>query len=1101
MGNEQRFMDFIDLPLSWEDQFADRASEGEHVDNIPDALVKCLVTLGRVDIEYIGKITGEDYSSVISALRGSIFQNPDTWETCYYKGWETSEEYLSGNLSSKLKAAVKANKIYRGRFNDNIIAIRKVLPPSVAYQDIYITLGSPWLPADVIDDFILEVFGDPIPHYFSNRHRKAIMENWKTRHDELTGVWEIPAKGRYTHSVSVANTYGTRRLEALYILEDTLNMKTIKVTDEVSCVTNESGVKRVVNRKETVAAIERQKTLTKAFQDWIWADEKRKARLERIFEERFSSVRRRVYDGSFLTFPTMSSDIELYPYQKNAVARMIFSPNTLLAHDVGAGKTFEMIAAGQELRRMGLSKKNMYVVPNNITGQWESIFRKMYPEARVLVVDAKSFEPKKREALLEDIRDNDYDGIIIAYSCFDMIPLSKAYHIECLKEKIDDIAERISADPNAATVLKTRKKKLEKELIKLRDEKDGSRCGIFFEDLGITRLFVDEAHNYKNVPVETRTGHVLGINKAGSKKCKEMMEKVRFIQRKNDGRGVVFATGTPITNSITDAFVMQLYLQSGELALLDLQNFDSWIGMFAESVTEFEIDVDTSSYRLATRFAKFHNLPELTTLLSSIADFHTVDPSSGIPLHDGYEDTLLDKTEEFEAYLKLISERADNVRQGKVKRTEDNMLKITTDGRKAALDMRLVDPKSMFCTSNKVARCAANVLRIYRKTSESKSTQLVFCDSSTPKEGFNIYDELRTWLVLYGIPADEIAFIHDADCERKRAALFTKVRKGSVRVLIGSTSKLGLGVNIQDKLIALHHLDVPWRPADMTQREGRILRQGNTNSKVQIFRYITEGSFDAYSWQLLETKQRFISGLLSGSITDRSNSDIEDTVLNYAEVKALAVGNSLVKERVEAANELTRYTALQNKLTESRIAMERELMELPSKIDYQQKLVFDCEEDAAYSKWWTKMHPVPFTASEKKAEAEGRRIIRDKIDSALRDNTLYEAERKILIYRGFDVVLPSNMTLDKPYILLVREGRYSVELGEKEVGNLIRIDNFIDKLDEYLGQLRSAHSALVKRMSDIEVELSKNENYKDQIDYFRSRVEQIDKELGVTGDE
>lgn len=1101
MGNEQRFMDFIDLPLSWEDQFADRASEGEHVDNIPDALVKCLVTLGRVDIEYIGKITGEDYSSVISALRGSIFQNPDTWENCYYKGWETSEEYLSGNLRSKLKAAVKANKIYRGRFNDNIIAIRKVLPASVAYQDIYVTIGSPWLPADIIDDFIFEMFGDPIPPYYSSRFRKTLMENWKTRHDELTGVWEIPEKGRYHHSVGVSNTFGTRRLEALHILEDTLNMKTIKVTDEISCQTTESGVKRVINRKETVAALERQKTLKKAFQDWIWADEKRKARLERIFEERFSSVRRRVYDGSFLTFPTMSSDIELYPYQKNAVARMIFSPNTLLAHDVGAGKTFEMIAAGQELRRMGLSKKNVYVVPNNITGQWESIFRKMYPEARVLVVDAKSFEPKKREALLEDIRDNDYDGIIIAYSCFDMIPLSKAYHIECLKAKIDDIAERISADPNAATALKLRKKKLERELIKLRDSKGGRSCGIYFENLGITRLFVDEAHNYKNVPVETRTGHVLGISRGGSIKCKEMMEKVRFIQRVNNGRGVVFATGTPITNSITDAFVMQLYLQSGELALLDLQNFDSWIGMFAESVTEFEIDVDTSSYRLATRFAKFHNLPELTTLLSSIADFHTVDPSSGIPLHDGYEDTLLDKTEEFEAYLKLISERADNVRQGKVKRTEDNMLKITTDGRKAALDMRLVDPKSMFCTSNKVARCAANVLRIYRKTSESKSTQLVFCDSSTPKEGFNIYDELRTWLVLYGIPADEIAFIHDADCERKRAALFTKVRKGSVRVLIGSTSKLGLGVNIQDKLIALHHLDVPWRPADMTQREGRILRQGNTNSKVQIFRYITEGSFDAYSWQLLETKQRFISGLLSGSITDRSNSDIEDTVLNYAEVKALAVGNSLVKERVEAANELTRYTALQNKLTESRIAMERELMELPSKIDYQQKLVFDCEEDAAYSKWWTKMHPVPFTASEKKAEAEGRRIIRDKIDSALRDNTLYEAERKILIYRGFDVVLPSNMTLDKPYILLVREGRYSVELGEKEVGNLIRIDNFIDKLDEYLGQLRSAHSALVKRMSDIEVELSKNENYKDQIDYFRSRVEQIDKELGVTGDE
>lgn len=431
--------------------------------------------------------------------------------------------------------------------------------------------------------------------------------------------------------------------------------------------------------------------------------------------------------------------------------------------------------------------------------------------------------------------------------------------------------------------------------------------GVYFDDLGITRLFVDEAHNFKNVPIETKTDKVLGISASGSKKCQDMMDKVRMVQKKNDGAGIVFATGTPITNSITDAFIMQQYLQSGELALLDLQSFDAWIGMFAERKTEFEIDVDMSSYRLATRFSKFHNLPELTSLLSSIADFHQVDTSTNIPQIDGYTDASVSKTNEFADYLKGISQRAEDVRKGYVSRKDDNMLKITTDGRKVALDLRLVDPSAMFTYQSKVARCVENVADIYFRTMAKKSAQIIFCDTSTPKTGFNIYDEVKDMLQSKGIPTEKIAFIHDAQTETQRSTVFAKVRNGDIRILLGSTFKLGLGVNIQDKLIALHHIDVPWRPADMTQREGRILRRGNANSKVRIFRYITEGSFDAYSWQLLETKQRFITGLLSGSLTERSGKDIEDTVLDYAEVKALAVGNPLVKERVETANELSRY--------------------------------------------------------------------------------------------------------------------------------------------------------------------------------------------------
>lgn len=941
----------MDLPLDWDNVFnSDVRTEGVHTDSIPDGLILSLTTLGRVDIQYISSVTGADYKTVICTLKGSIYQNPDTWNECFYEGWETAEEYLSGNLMRKWKAARKANEEYNGYFSDNIKAIEKVLPPTVATEDIYITLGSPWVPTDVIDDFIKYLFGDPLRNWrYSNyKQSEEIEKRIKTTHDEITGTWEIPDKSMYNHSTAVCKTYGTDRMEALYILEKTLNMKTVAVTDVISCPANSSGKKRVVNKEETIAAIEKQQKLIKKFQQWVWTDEKRKERLEMIFENNFSCVRRRIFDGSFLTFPTMAPGIELYPYQKDAVARIIFSPNTLLAHDVGAGKTYEMIAAGQELRRMGLSNKNMYVVPNNIVGQWKNIFLTMYPNAKLLCVDPASFAPNKREKVLERIKNEDHDGIIIAYSCFERIPVSKDYYIEELKAKKELIAKAVECQGKGTSKLKKKKEAVEKALAELTLSIEDMYDTVCFDELGITRLFVDEAHNFKNVTIETKIKSALGINSTGSKKCRDMMDKVHIVQKQNDGKGVVFATGTPITNSITDAFIMQSYLQGGELAMLDLQSFDSWVGMFAERVTEFEIDVDTSSYRLATRFARFHNLPELTSLLSSIADFHQADSTAGMPVNDGYTDALISKTSEFSAYLDDISQRADDVRRGLVKRSEDNMLKITTDGRKAALDLRLVEPAAGFTYQSKVAKCIENVTDIYFKTGQNKSTQLIFCDTSTPKDGFNIYTELKNGFISYGIPESQIAFIHDAETETKRSKLFLKVRNGDVRILIGSTFKLGIGVNIQDKLIALHHLDVPWRPADMTQREGRILRQGNTNPKVYIYRYITEGSFDAYSWQLLETKQRFISGLLSGSLTDRSGSDIESTVLDYAEVKALAVGNPLVKQRVEAANELTRYMTLQKKLVENRIRMEKKLLTLPGKIQNQQDNITKCQQDLDY---------------------------------------------------------------------------------------------------------------------------------------------------------
>lgn len=1091
----------MDLPLDWENVFnQDVRTKGVHADSISDGLMYSLSNLGRVDIEYISSITGEDYKTIICALKGSIYQNPETWGECFYKGWETSEEYLSGNMIRKWKAAKEADKEYNGYFSENIKAIEKVIPPTVATNDIYITLGSPWVPADIIDDFILHLFGDPFKHDRSRYNQAVIdrmMESWKTIHDEITGTWEIPCKSRYNDSVSVSNTYGTDKLEALYILEKTLNMQTIAVKDKICCATNASGVKRVINKAETAAAIEKQQKLIKEFQKWVWEDDARKERLERIIENKFSCIRRRIFDGSFLRFPDMSAQINLYPYQKDAVARIIFTPNTLLAHDVGAGKTYVMIAAAMEMRRMGLSEKNMFVVPNNIVGQWKNIFHEMYPSADILCVDPKSFAPSKRESILERIRDNDFDGIIIAYSCFEQIPLSKGYYQNLLIDEQKHIAEIAGKKNKATSRLKKKQEAVSKALSELSVAMDDLYNGVYFDELGITRLFVDEAHNFKNVPLETKTNNVLGINSTGSKRCQDMMDKVHMIQKKNDGKGVVLATGTPITNSITDAYIMQRYLQSGELGMLDLQSFDSWIGMFAERVTEFEVDVDTSTYRLATRFAKFHNLPELTSLLSSVADFHQVDESAGIPAFDGYNDALVSKTPAFAAYLADISTRADNVRKGRISRKDDNMLKITTDGRKAALDLRLVDPNAVFTYQSKVARCVENVADIYFRTTSRKSAQIIFCDTSTPKTGFNIYDEVKVMLQNKGVPSDKIAFIHDAETEAQRNTLFAQVRNGDIRILIGSTYKLGLGVNIQERLIALHHIDVPWRPADMTQREGRILRQGNTNSKVYIYRYITEGSFDAYSWQLLETKQRFISELLSGSLTERSGTDIADTVLDYAEVKALAVGDPLVKQRVEAANELTRYMALQSKLVESRIRLEKELLEMPGQIHNQIDLIECCKQDLAFYTEWRKINPPVEDSKLKKEEAEKRKTLREFIGTAIREHVLETKEKTLISYRGFAIVLPANMTLEKPYVWLKKSGKYYVELGDTDIGNLIRIDNYLDSLGDHLGKLMLNLEKLREKEKDIRVELSKDESYTDQIETYKNKVKKLDKKLGV----
>lgn len=1096
-SGERNTKDSLDLEMDWDAVFGNDEEKinDTNTDSLADALILSLTTLGRVDMDYIVSITGVDYQTAINTLKGSIYQNPETWEESISDGWETADEYLSGNLMHKWKIAKEANEMYNGYFSDNLAAIEKVLPPTVVSKDIYITLGSPWVPADIIDEFVAHLFGNAF--FAAHCYRSS----QRTVHDELTGTWLIPYKSSYQYNVLSRQTYGTDKMDALTILEHTLNMKTVVVTKEIDCPTNKSGVKRVIDQVETVAAIEKQQKLIRTFKQWVWKDTRRKLRLTDIFEKKYSFTRRRVFDGSFLEFPNMSDAISLYPYQKDAIARIIFSPNTLLAHDVGAGKTYVMIAAGQELRRMGLSKKNMYVVPNNIVGQWSDIFQTMYPDANLLIVEPKTFKPNNRDAVLKRMRDEDFDGIIIAYSCFEQIPLSKNYHIESLREEKDKLSRQIfEIEGNRQRVPAKLRRLLEKtseELSKLSVSEDDEYNSVYFDELGVTRMFVDEAHNFKNVPIDTKTNMVLGINQTGSKRCKAMLDKVHMIQRKNNGKGVVFATGTPITNSVTDVYVMQQYLQSGELAMLNLQCFDSWIGMFAERVTEFEIDVDTSSYRLATRFAKFHNLPELTAILSSVADFHQMDASAGIPEMDGYADVLVPKSTAFSHYLHDISERAEAVRGGTVSRKEDNMLLITTDGRKAALDMRLVEPDTPATRLSKVYECARIVADIYFSTAKEKCAQLIFCDTSTPKEGFNIYDELREQLISYGVCAEDIAYIHDATTENKRQQLFRKVRTGEVRVLIGSTFKLGLGVNVQDRLIALHHIDVPWRPADMTQREGRILRQGNMNKKVRIYRYITEGSFDAYSWQLLETKQRFITDLLSGSLTQRSASDIEDTVLDYAEVKALAVGNPMVRERVEAANELSRYSTLQKKLVDSKLRLEKELLELPGLIAHQKDILQNCKLDMAFVSSWNNEHKPAEDSKGKREESDRRKEIRELIWAALAEHVLETKDMKIMNYRGFDIFVPAYMTKEKRSLRLVRKGKYSIEVGDSEQGALVRIDNFLDHFPAHYDKQKSTLEKFEERKKSIENELAKNESYDDMIAQYKEKLEKLDKALGV----
>lgn len=917
-------------------------------------------------------------------------------------------------------------------------------PHAIPYTDIEVSLGAPWINVGIINDFISHIMYDNV--------RSSSLCSY----EPITGNWYIERKRSYNDLTSLTVKYGTSRYNALYIIEASLNLREIKLCDS----------KGKYDERDTVAALEKQKCIEQEFKDWIWLDEDRRWEVEEAYNKLFASYQKRTYDGSRLKFKGMSPAYELYPYQKDAVQRILNQKNTLLAFDVGAGKTYIMIAAAMKLRQDGLSRRNLFVVPNHIVGQWEKIFTELFPTARVLAIEPKSFKPAMRQKVLRQIKEGDYDGVIMAYSCFEMIPLSESAVLDNMNQQLARIEEALQElrtgynNWKRETLQKEKRRiaQITMDFLKTMDDPAGS--DVSFSDLEITTLFLDEAHNYKNLPIKTHLKNLNGINTKGSLKCMDLLHKVRCVQNGPNGRGAVFATGTPLCNSISDAYAMQVYLQIEQLEASHLDQFDNWVKTFAKPEQRMEIDVDTSKYRMVRKFVQFHNLPELSRMFSQIAVFYAVDASADLPKLEGYTDTVIPRYPALSAYMKTLCQRTEEIRSGRVNPSFDNMLKVSTDGRKAALDLSLVGKSQPYDESAKVFRCVQNVMGVYRRY--LGCTQLIFCDYSTPKgDSFSVYRELKCRLTDAGIPEKEIAFIHSYHTESRKVELYRKFNEGEVRVLIGSTFKLGIGANVQVKLKAIHHLDVPWRPADMVQREGRILRRGNENQSVMIFRYIAEGSFDAYSWQILETKQRFISQFLAGSSYQRTVSDLEDNVLSYAEVKALALSEPLMKQLAELENEVK---SLQIVVAKEQETSERMQTELSETLVLRRRL-FSQKCNARM----TKQKLEKYTLEEKKADAQR---VAGMLPTKNTAQTL-PLPLSIPSFGCFSIGFPAEQNQTKPFICLYDEDeQYQLELGVSPKGTAQRLINFAGSFDRIIQQIETQETDALRRQRRLEKALS-----------------------------
>ena len=1040
-----------------------RAETVTSVDTASEALAVSIGERAGVDLSYMAQLSGKTEAELTEELAGVIFKNPIS------EKWEPSDEYLSGNVREKLQIAKQFAEDHP-EYQVNVQYLEQVQPKELDASEIEARLGATWISEDYITRFMAETFHTP---------RYYVGSKVKVQYAEVTGQWNVMGKNVDSYgNALVTSTYGTQRANAYRLLEDALNLRDTKIYDTVQ---DAEGEHRELNRKETMLAQQKQELIKEEFKEWIFKDLHRREDLCKIYNERFNSIRPREYDGSHIQFVGMNPEITLMPHQKNAVAHVLYGNNTLLAHCVGAGKTFQMIAAGMESKRLGLSQKNLYVVPNHLTEQWGSDFLRLYPGANILVATKKDFEPANRKRFCSRIATGDYDAVIIGHTQFEKIPLSRERQIAMLEDQIADITFSIEEAAHQAgqnyTIkqLEKTKKSLQARMKKLNDQTRKDDV-VTFEQLGVDRLFVDESHSFKNLFLYTKMRNVAGISQTDAQKSSDMFMKCRYMDELTGGRGITFATGTPVSNSMTELYTIMRYLQYDTLMRMGMGHFDSWAATFGETVTAIELSPEGTGYRAKTRFARFFNLPELISIFKEAADIQTSDMLN-LPVPEAeFINEVLKPSEEQQEMVSAFSERAESVRGGLVNPTEDNMLKITNDGRKCALDQRLLNELLPDAEKSKVNTCVENAFQVWEEGKADRTTQLIFCDLSTPKgDGtFNVYDDVRNKLAARGIPKEEIAFIHEYNTEAKKAELFAKVRAGQVRILMGSTPKLGAGTNVQDRLIALHHLDCPWKPSDLEQQEGRILRQGNQNDKVKIFRYVTENTFDAYMWQILENKQKFISQIMTSKSPVRACEDVDDTALSYAEIKALATGNPYIKEKMDLDVQVSKLKLLKANHTSQIYRLESDIAKnFPVQISALKERIAGMQVDSQVVK------SVDLQDNDTFAMAVGNVLYEDKKEAgealiaACAGLKTISTGGKVGEYQGFTLSASYNMFSNAFELTIKGKCSYKLEIGKDPIGNMQRIHNTLSSIDRKLTESKQKLETVQQQLATAQEEVKK----------------------------
>ena len=1081
------------------DMFTKRTIRPEHtvtsVDTPSEALAVSIGEHGRVDLPYMAELLGSpgDYERITTELQGVIFKDPSADADEPEAGWQTADEYLSGNVRNKLRMAQLAAESHP-EFKINVEALTKAQPKDLEASEIDIRLGATWLNPAIVQQFMMETFQPP----YRIRYNNLI----QVRYSPFTSEWRIgnkSAAGMY--DIMSTETYGTHRANAYKILEDTLNLRDCRIYDTIE---EDGKERRVLNQKETMLAQQKQQAIKDTFAGWVWQDPQRRNLLVKQYNELFNSTRPREYDGSHIHFVGMNPEINLREHQRNAVAHVLYGGNTLLAHEVGAGKSFEMAASAMESKRLGLCQKSLFVVPNHLTEQWASEFLRLYPNAKLLVTSKKDFEPANRKRFCARIATGDYDAVIIGHSQFEKIPLSAERQARIIEDQIEEIEKAIaeakeqSGEHFTVKQMEKTRKTLEVKLKKLQstDRKDDV---VTFEQLGVDRLFVDESQNYKNLYLYTKMRNVAGLSTSEAQKSSDMFGKCRYLDEVTGGRGVIFATGTPISNSMTEMYTLMRYLQYSTLQQKQLPHFDAWASTFGETTTAIELAPEGTGYRARTRFAKFFNLPELMNMFKEAADIKTSDQLH-LPVPEAKFETVVVKPSEIQQdMVKSLSERAAEVHSGAVDPSVDNMLKITSDGRKIGLDQRLMNPLTPDDPDSKLNACVDNVLRIWNETKEDNLTQLIFCDMSTPKGdgSFNVYDDIRTKLLAAGVPESEVEFIHNADTEGKKADLFSKVRSGKVRVLLGSTAKMGAGTNVQTLLVAVHHLDVGWRPSDMTQRNGRIIRQGNKNKQVYVYNYVTEGTFDAYLWQTLENKQKFISQIMTSKSPMRSCDDVDEQALSYAEVKALCAGDPRIREKMDLDVQVARLKVLRSDYQNQKYRLEDKLLKhYPEEIQKAKNRIAALKNDAQIAD----AHPQDkenfcgmtikgMVFDEKKAA--GERLM-------LACKEMPNADMMLLgTYRGFELNIRFDSFKNEHQIVLRGELSYPVPLGDDPRGNIVRLDNAIGNFADRIADAEAALDSLEQQKQAAEVEIAKPFAQEEELQTKSARLAELDALLNM----